>query len=252
MSGESATGKVVLAYSGGLDTSVILKWLANQGYEVIAYVADVGQQEDFDRVREKALATGASKVRVEDLRRRTFVTDFIFPAFKANALYEGSYLLGTALARPLIAKRQIEIAHEEEAAHCVSHGATGQGERPGALRARLLRPRPRDQVYISPWKDRDVPRPIQGPARAALLRRGARHPGHAPRAAKPYSEDDNLLHISSRVGDPRGSGVARRGRGDLLPDRLCPEDAPDKAHADRHRFQGRHPRSGSRTSKTAR
>ena len=100
MSGQSATGKVVLAYSGGLDTSVILKWLANKGYEVIAYVADVGQEEDFERVREKAFATGASTVRVEDLKQ-SFVTDYIFPAFKANAIYEGTYLMGTALARPL-------------------------------------------------------------------------------------------------------------------------------------------------------
>ena len=117
--------KVVLAYSGGLDTSVILKWLELEGYEVLAYVADVGQEDDFDRVRAKALATGASKVFVEDLKEE-FVTDFILPAFKANAIYEGRYLLGTALARPLIAKRQVELANQEGAS-AVAHGATGKG-----------------------------------------------------------------------------------------------------------------------------
>jgi len=121
----SPAQKVVLAYSGGLDTAVILKWLAERGHEVVAYVADVGQKEDFDEVREKALRTGASTVHIEDLRRE-FVTDFIFPAFQANALYEGRYLLGTALARPVIAKRQIEIA-AREAAPIVAHGATGKG-----------------------------------------------------------------------------------------------------------------------------
>ena len=97
------SNKVVLAYSGGLDTSVLLKWLSLKGFEVIAYVADVGQEEDFEAVRKKAIDTGASKVFVEDLKKE-FVTDYIFPAFKANAIYEGRYLLGTAIARPLIAK----------------------------------------------------------------------------------------------------------------------------------------------------
>jgi argininosuccinate synthase len=100
--------KVVLAYSGGLDTSVILNWLIDKGYDVIAYVADVGQSEDFKAVREKAFKIGASKVYIEDLRKE-FVTDYIFPSICANAVYEGRYLMGTALARPLIAKKQIEI-----------------------------------------------------------------------------------------------------------------------------------------------
>ncbi|MBD3309147.1 argininosuccinate synthase, partial [candidate division KSB3 bacterium] len=117
--------KVVLAYSGGLDTSVILKWLEQQGYDVIAYVANIGQQEDFEEIRQKALATGASKVYVEDLREE-FVKDFIFPAIQGNAMYEGRYLLGTSLARPVIAKKQIEIAYAEDAEY-VSHGATGKG-----------------------------------------------------------------------------------------------------------------------------
>ena len=104
--------KVVLAYSGGLDTSVILKWLIDKGYEVIAYVADVGQEDDFEAAKTKAMDLGACKVYVEDLKKE-FVTDFIFPAIRANSVYEGKYLLGTSLARPLIAKRQVEIARKE-------------------------------------------------------------------------------------------------------------------------------------------
>ena len=117
--------KVVLAYSGGLDTSVILKWLIDKGYEVIAYVADVGQDDDFAEVEKKALKIGASKVYIKDLKKE-FVTDYIFPALKANAVYESRYLLGTSLARPVIAKYQIEIAEQEKAEY-VSHGATGKG-----------------------------------------------------------------------------------------------------------------------------
>src|SRR3954471_17719343 len=114
--------KVVLAYSGGLDTSIILKWLLEQEYEVVAYLCDVGQQEDFEAAKAKALKIGASKVYVDDCKRE-FVTDFIYPAFSANAIYEGRYLMGTSLARPVIAKGQIETAIKE-GADFVSHGAT--------------------------------------------------------------------------------------------------------------------------------
>src|SRR3989338_11307606 len=117
--------KVVLAYSGGLDTSVILHWLIKKNFEVVAFIADLGQKEDFDAAKEKALKLGASKVHIEDLKEE-FVTDFIFPAIRANAEYEGRYLLATALARYLIAKKQIELALEEHAEY-VSHGATGKG-----------------------------------------------------------------------------------------------------------------------------
>ena len=117
--------KVVLAYSGGLDTSVILKWLLNKGYEVICFMANVGQQEDFEAARAKAMKIGASKVFLEDLCEE-FVRDYIFQALKANAVYEGRYLLGTSLARPLIAKHQARIA-EQEGATYVAHGATGKG-----------------------------------------------------------------------------------------------------------------------------
>jgi len=108
--------KVVLAYSGGLDTSVILKWLTLKGYDVICFVGNVGQQEDFDAIEQKAYATGASKVYVEDLREE-FVTEYIFPALQGNALYEGRYLLGTSLARPVLSKKQVEIAEREGAGH---------------------------------------------------------------------------------------------------------------------------------------
>ena len=118
--------KVVLAYSGGLDTSVILKWLIETyKCEVIAFAADIGQGEELDQIEENALNTGAVKVYIDDLKE-TFVKDYVFPAFRANAVYEGQYLLGTSLARPLIAKRQMEIA-KIEGADAVSHGATGKG-----------------------------------------------------------------------------------------------------------------------------
>ncbi|HNR45409.1 MAG TPA: argininosuccinate synthase, partial [Methanofastidiosum sp.] len=117
--------KVVLAYSGGLDTSVILTWLIDEGYDVICFIADVGQDEDLKAAKEKAIKCGATKVYVEDLRAE-FVTDFIFQALKGNAMYENRYLLGTSLARPLIAKKQIEIAQKEKAKY-VAHGATGKG-----------------------------------------------------------------------------------------------------------------------------
>jgi len=118
-------GKVILAYSGGLDTSVIVKWLMNKGYQVICFVGNVGQKEDFDAIEKKALQTGASKVYVEDLREE-FIVNYIYPALRANAAYEGRYLLGTSLSRPLLAKKQIEIAMKEKTS-LVSHGSTGKG-----------------------------------------------------------------------------------------------------------------------------
>jgi argininosuccinate synthase len=214
-------GKIVLAYSGGLDTSVILKWLARQGYEVIAYVADVGQDEDFERVHEKALATGASKVYVEDLKEE-FVTNYIFPAFKANAIYEGSYLLGTALARPVIAKRQIEIAHEEGATF-VSHGATGKGNDQVRFELAYYALDPTIRV-ISPWKDRGFLERFKG--RPELLAYAEEH-GISVTAsrAKPYSEDDNLLHLSHESGileDP-----AHEPGEEIFSRTTAPEKAPD-------------------------
>ncbi|MBS1233663.1 MAG: argG, partial [Bacteroidetes bacterium] len=145
-------GKIILAYSGGLDTSVILKWLIEKGYEVIAYVADVGQDDDFEEVKKKALKVGASKVFIKDLREE-FVSDYIFPALKANAVYENQYLLGTALARPLIAKHQIGIA-EQEKAEIVSHGATGKGNDQVRFELSYYALNPKIKI-LSPWKTQE-------------------------------------------------------------------------------------------------
>ena len=142
--------KVVLAYSGGLDTSVILKWLVNKGYDVVCFVGDVGQKDSFEAIEKKALKTGASKVYIEDLREE-FVTDFIFPALRGNASYEGRYLLGTALARPLLAKKQIEIAEKEKAEY-VAHGSTGKGNDQIRFEFAYYALNPNMKV-ISPWKD---------------------------------------------------------------------------------------------------
>jgi argininosuccinate synthase len=214
--------KVMLAYSGGLDTSVILKWLINKGYEVIAYVADVGQNDDFDAVREKALAIGASSVIIDDLKRE-FVTDFIFQAVKANAVYEDRYLLGTALARPLIAMKQIEAAIEYGADY-VSHGATGKGNDQVRFELAYYALKP-DIKVISPWKDAEFLSQFQG--RSDMIRYAAGHriPVKAS-ISKPYSEDDNLMHISHEAGileDP----LYFAGK-DILQKMVMPMDAPDK------------------------
>lgn len=189
-------GKVVLAYSGGLDTSVILKWLLEEGYEVVAYVADVGQEEDFEAAREKALKVGASKVYVEDLKSE-FVTDYIFPTFKANAIYEGRYLLGTSVARPIIAKRQIEIAIKENA-EFVAHGATGKGNDQVRFELSYYALKP-DIKVIAPWKMPEFLGRFRG--RTDMIQYAEQYgiPIKASRA-KPYSEDDNLLHISHEAG----------------------------------------------------
>ena len=214
--------KVVLAYSGGLDTSVILKWLVNRGYDVIAYVADVGQQEDFGQIKDKALKTGAAKVYVEDLKEE-FVTGFIFPVIKANALYEGRYLLGTAIARPLIARRQIEIANMESASW-VSHGATGKGNDQVRFELSYYALKPGIQV-LAPWKDAGFLSEFKG--RPDLLRYAELH-GIPVQATedKPYSEDENLFHISHEAGileDP-----ALEPAKDVYSRTIDPQDAPDR------------------------
>lgn len=187
------TSKVVLAYSGGLDTSIILKWLIETyNCEVVAFAADLGQGDDLKAIEQKALATGAVKARVEDLREE-FVRDFVFPAFRANVIYEGQYLLGTAIARPLIARRQVEIA-QEEGADAVSHGATGKGNDQVRFELTYTALAPHLKV-IAPWREWNLK------SRQALLEFARKH--HIPvpvTPEKPYSCDANLLHISYEGG----------------------------------------------------
>ncbi len=185
--------KIVLAYSGGLDTSVIIKWLLEKyDAEVIAFCADLGQGEELDTVREKALKTGASKVYVEDLREE-FVRDFVFPIFKANAIYEGMYLLGTSIARPLIAKKQIEIARKERA-DAVAHGATGKGNDQVRFELTYAALNPKIKI-IAPWREWEFK------GRTDLMKYAKKHGIPVPvTKAKPYSSDRNLLHISFEGG----------------------------------------------------
>ena len=211
--------KIVLAYSGGLDTSVILKWLAEKyDAEIIAFVADLGQGEDLEEAREKALKTGASKVYIEDLRDE-FVRDFVYPAIQANAVYEGVYLLGTSLARPLIAKRQIEIAKKEKA-FAVSHGATGKGNDQVRFELTYYALDPSIKV-IAPWREWDLN------SRTALIEYAKKHGIPVPvTAAKPYSCDRNLLHISYEGGileDPWSEPPD-----DMFELTVSPEKAPDE------------------------
>ncbi len=215
-------GKIVLAYSGGLDTSVILKWLIEKGYEVIAYVADVGQDDDFPEVEKKALKVGAAKVYIKNLREE-FVTDYIFPALKANAVYENRYLLGTALARPLIARHQIGIASLEHAG-IVSHGATGKGNDQVRFELSYYALNPGIKVF-SPWKTQEFLDQFKG--RTDMLNYAREHniPVKAT-VSKPYSEDDNLMHISHEAGileDPK-----YKAEKEMFTKIVAPQDAPDR------------------------
>src|SRR5208337_1992547 len=184
--------KVVLAYSGGLDTSIVIKWLIETyNAEVIAFCADLGQGEDLDGVYEKALKTGAAKAYVEDLREE-FVRDFVFPMFRANALYEGAYLLGTSIARPLIAKRQIEIARLV-GADAVAHGATGKGNDQVRFELSYYALAP-DIKVIAPWREWDLT------SRTRLLDYAEQHQipiARDKRGEAPFSVDANLLHVSA-------------------------------------------------------
>jgi argininosuccinate synthase len=219
---EVANKKLVLAYSGGLDTSVLLKWLLNEGYDVICFVGDVGQKDDFDAVEKKALTTGASKVYVEDLRKE-LVTDYIFPALGGNAIYEGRYLLGTSLARPLLAKAQIEIAEKEGAAY-VAHGSTGKGNDQVRFELVYYALNPEIKV-ISPWKDPKFLSQFEGRSDLLDYAKKWNIPVTAT-AKKPYSEDDNLMHISHEAGvleDP-----LYRPEENVFNRSVSPMDAPDK------------------------
>ncbi len=185
--------KVVLAYSGGLDTSVILKWLIETYQcEVITFSADIGQGEELDQIEPNALKTGASKVYIDDLRDE-FVRDYVYPAFRANVIYEGQYLLGTSLARPLIAKRQMEIA-ALEGADAVSHGATGKGNDQVRFELAYLAINPAIKI-VAPWREWDLN------SRSILMDFAEKHGISVPTShAKPYSTDRNLLHISFEGG----------------------------------------------------
>ncbi|MWV46640.1 argininosuccinate synthase [Paenibacillus sp. HJL G12] len=223
-----AKEKIVLAYSGGLDTSIILKWLKETyDAEIIAFTADIGQKEELDGLEEKALATGASKVYIDDLRDE-FAKDFIYPMFQAGALYEGQYLLGTSIARPLIAKRMVEIARAEGAT-AIAHGATGKGNDQVRFELGVAALAP-DINVIAPWRLEEFRNDF--PGRAEMIAFAEKHgiPVTAS-AAKPYSMDRNLLHISYESGvleDPWFDASAPENKGMFLLS-ASPEDAPDEA-----------------------
>ncbi len=214
--------KVVLAYSGGLDTSVILKWLELKGYEVICFVGNVGQTEDFEAVEKKAYATGASKVYTEDLREE-LVVNYIWPALQGNALYEGRYLLGTSLARPLLAKAQIAIANKEGAQY-VSHGSTGKGNDQVRFELNYYALDPAIKV-IAPWKDPEFLAEFKG--RTDLINFAQKHGIEITASKKrPYSEDENLMHISHEAGILEDPAIAPDDSVFSISNLL--KDAPDR------------------------
>ncbi len=219
---QSSVKKVVLAYSGGLDTSVILKWLVeNYDCEVVTFTADIGQGEEVEPARAKAQQMGVKEIYIDDLREE-FVRDFVFPMFRANALYEGEYLLGTSIARPLIAKRQIEIANAT-GADAVSHGATGKGNDQVRFELGYYALKPNVHV-IAPWREWDLS------SREKLLSYAEKHgiPIEKKKGQRsPYSMDANLLHISYEGGvleDPWAESEE-----DMWRWSVSPENAPDQA-----------------------
>lgn len=214
--------KVVLAYSGGLDTSIILKWIKNNyDCDVVCMTADLGQGEEMDGIEDKALATGAVKAYVEDLREE-FVRDYVFPMFRASALYEGRYLLGTAIARPLIAKRMVEIA-EVEGAQAVAHGATGKGNDQVRFELATMALNPR-LTTIAPWREWDMK------SRTDLISYAKENSIPVPVSrAKPWSIDANLLHTSFEGGeleDPWNSPGPDCYR-TVTPMERCPDQAEE-------------------------
>lgn len=224
--------KIVLAYSGGLDTSVILKWLAEE-YKcpVIAYCADIGQEEDWQTVIDKGMATSAEKVVISDLKKE-FVEEYIFPAFRANAIYEGSYLLGTSLARPLIAKEQVRIAREE-GANALSHGATGKGNDQVRFELGYIGLDPSLKI-IAPWRIWDLT------SRQKLVEFAEEYAIPVPvTKKKPYSCDENMLHISFEGGileDPWSEADEA-----MFKFSVSPEAAPDKPTCIEMEFAGGNP-----------
>src|SRR6184192_3184846 len=224
--------KIVVAYSGGLDTSVLLTWLKETySAEIVAFCADVGQEEELDGLEAKALRTGASKCYIDDLREE-FARDFIFPMFQAGAIYEGQYYLGTSIARPLIAKRMVEIARAESA-EAIAHGATGKGNDQVRfeLAAAALAP---ELEVIAPWRDERFRKQFPGRAEMIAFAKANGIPVEAS-AEKPYSTDRNLLHISYESGlleDPWFDASSKEMRG-MYKLSVAPEDAPNEAeHVD--------------------
>jgi argininosuccinate synthase len=219
--------KIVVAYSGGLDTSVLLKWLKEKyNAEIIAYCADVGQEEELDGLEEKALKTGASKCYIDDLKE-DFATNYIFPMFQANALYEGRYLLGTSIARPCITRNMLDIAIKE-GADAIAHGATGKGNDQVRfeLAANALAP---NIKVIAPWRDPEFRK--QFPGRSEMIAYAESH-GIPIRQSlkKPYSMDRNLLHISYEAGmleDTWYDGTKESDK-KMYVLSVSPEDAPDR------------------------
>ena len=224
--------KIVLAYSGGLDTSVVLRWLKeNYKAEIIAFCADIGQEEELAGLEDKALKTGASKCVIEDLQEE-FARDFIFPMFQAGALYENQYFLGTSIARPLIAKRMVEIARAEKA-DAIAHGATGKGNDQVRfeLTAAALAP---EVKVIAPWREERFRKKFPGRAEMIAFAKKNKIPVEAS-AEKPYSTDRNLLHISFESGvleDPWFDASSKKMRG-MYKLSVSPEDAPNESeHVD--------------------
>jgi argininosuccinate synthase len=232
-----AKNKIVLAYSGGLDTSVILTWLKETyDAEIITFTADIGQKDELDGLEEKALKTGASKVYIDDLRDE-FAKDFIYPMFQAGALYEGQYLLGTSIARPLIAKRMVEIAIAEGAT-AIAHGATGKGNDQVRFELTAAALTPNIEV-IAPWRLEAFREAF--PGRAEMIAYAEKHgiPVTAS-ASKPYSTDRNLLHISFESGmleDPWFDSSAADVE-DMYVLSVSPEKAPDEAEYIELDFEG--------------
>ncbi len=215
--------KIVVAYSGGLDTSVLVKWLKeNYKAEIVAFCADIGQEEELHGLEEKALQTGASKCVIEDLTEE-FASDFIFPMIQAGAIYEGQYFLGTSIARPLIAKRQVEIARAEKAG-AIAHGATGKGNDQVRFELAAAALAPELQV-IAPWRDAKFRKLF--PGRKEMIRYAQRNKiPVSVSSSKPYSMDRNLLHISFESGileDPW-----KEPPKEMFVLSVAPEAAPDK------------------------
>jgi argininosuccinate synthase len=220
--------KIVVAYSGGLDTSVLLNWLKETySAEVVAFCADIGQEEELDGLEEKALKTGASKCYVDNLQEE-FAKDFIFPMMQAGAIYEGQYFLGTSIARPLIAKRMVEIA-KAEGADAIAHGATGKGNDQIRFELTAAALAPTLEV-IAPWRQERFRE--QFPGRTEMIDYCAKHGINVEASAKkPYSMDRNLLHISYESGileDPWFDASAEENKG-MFKLSVAPEDAPDTA-----------------------